>query len=68
MSPKPQADLCGLIVAGRAVGGGGIGTRYIAQAGFQRFHLKPYRAIARQSEQASACSIRRRGECDAEQA
>ena len=55
-------------MAGRAFGRGDIGACYIAQAGFQRFHLKPYRAIAGQSEQASARSICRRDECDAEQA
>ncbi len=64
MSPKPQANRYGLIVAGRLVGWGGIGACYIAQADFKRFHLKPYRAIARQSEQARACSISRWDEYD----
>ena len=55
-------------MAGRSVGRGEIGACDIAQAGFKRLHLKPYRAIARESEQASARPISLGGKCEAEQA
>ena len=55
-------------MAGRTVGRGEIGACYIAQAGFKRLPLKPYRSIARESEKASARPISLGGKCEAEQA